>query len=283
MNDQRAEKGQEKRDKLWKKFRKTNDPGDFEIFRKFRNNLKQRMRNTKIKYFNDLLNTSNSPKFLWSQVKSLGIGSKRKEHVPVVPVDKLVADYANVSTVKFPDEVKDCISKYHHLHSEHKDREEFHFKYVLPEEIITAISSVKSQAKDVDKLPVSFINLCFPVVLPVLQHIFNYSLQNGSFPDLGKYANILPIPKKKQPKDSKDYRPVSILCVLAKVSEKLVHKQVVDYVDKFNILSPYQSGFRKGYSTVTALLKGTDDLRKAMDNGKLSLLALLDLSRLRSS
>jgi len=77
----------------------------------------------------------------------------------------------------------------------------------------------------------------------------------------------------------KDYRPVSILCVLSKVLEKIVHEQMCEYVEQNDILSPLQSGFRKNYSTITALLKVTDDINKAMDNSKLTLLSLLDLSK----
>lgn len=270
-------KERKKRDKLWKKFKISGSPEVFENYRQFRNKLKQKMRNAKVKYFNDLFNTSDSPKFIWSHIKSLGIGNQRKESVPVVPVDNLVNHYADVSSVKFPDLVEDSIAKYSHPNS--NGREEFHFKYVFPNDIIDAISSVKSKAKGVDQVPVSFLNLCLPILLPILVHLLNYSLQNGVFPDQWKRANILPIPKLKIPMVCKDYRPVSILCVLAKVLEKIVHKQVVEYVDKYNILSIYQSGFRKGHSTITALLKVTDDIRKAMDKSNLTILALLDLSK----
>jgi hypothetical protein len=80
--------------------------------------------------------------------------------------------------------------------------------------------SVTSQAMGAVLIPVPFIKLCLPVILPVIEHILNYSLQNGVFPELWKKANIVPIPKVKQPKECKDYRPVSILCVLSKVLEK---------------------------------------------------------------
>lgn len=274
-------KERKKRDKLWTKYRLSGSPEDLENHRQCRNKLKQKMRNAKVKYFNDLFASTDNPKFIWSQVNSLGIGNQRKESVPVMPVDELVTHYANVSSLKFPTQVDESISRYclSNSNSNNKEREEFHFKYVLPHDIAAATASIKSKAKGVDQVPISFINLCLPIILPVIEHIFNYSLQNGVFPDQWKMSNILPIPKVKEPNECKDYRPVSILCVLAKVLEKIVHKQVVEYMDKFNIISKFQSGFRKGHSTMSALLKVTDDIRKAMDNSSLTILALLDLSK----
>jgi len=65
----------------------------------------------------------------------------------------------------------------------------------------------------------------------------------------------------KNPRESEDYRPVSILCVLGKVLEKLLHSQVSDFLTDKKLFEDNQSGYRKGFSTVTALLKVTDDIR----------------------
>jgi hypothetical protein len=67
--------------------------------------------------------------------------------------------------------------------------------------------------------------------------------------------------------------------VLAKTLEKIVHKQVSEYLDKFNILNCFQSGFRKGHSTVTTLACVTDAIRESIDNRELSLLILFDFSK----
>jgi len=96
---------------------------------------------------------------------------------------------------------------------------------------------------------------------------------------LWKLANVIPVPKVTQPVECKDYRPVSILCVLAKAFEKIVYEQVNSYVESNKFLSMFQSGFRKGCSTISALLKVTDDIKKAMDNRSVTILALLDLSK----
>ena len=74
-------------------------------------------------------------------------------------------------------------------------------------------------------------------------------------------------------------RPISLLPVLSKIAERLAHKQFVDYLTLSKKLSIYQSGNRKLHSTETALLHVTDELLKAMDDKKASILVLLDMSK----
>jgi hypothetical protein len=150
---------------------------------------------------------------------------------------------------------------------------------VLPEDIARVLNAIKSNAKGVDMISIIFLKLCLPALLPVLEHLFNYSLQNSVFPSLWKLANIIPIAKVKAPKECKDYRPVSILCVLGKGIEKVVHEQVTAFLMQNCLFPKYQSGFRKGHSTITALLKVTDDLRASMDKRLMNMLVLLDLSK----
>ncbi|CAH2236861.1 jg27265, partial [Pararge aegeria aegeria] len=74
------------------------------------------------------------------------------------------------------------------------------------------------------------------------------------------------------------YRPFSILPLISKLLERIVHFQLNSFLVNNNILSPYQSGFRRGHSTVTALVKVCDDIRANMDNQLITILALLDFS-----
>ena len=75
-----------------------------------------------------------------------------------------------------------------------------------------------------------------------------------------------------------DFRPISILPLLSKVFERIVHAQLVGFLNKHHLLNPLQSGFRAGHSTSTALVKVTDDIRLAMNSTQLTILVLLDFS-----
>lgn len=269
------------RDKLWKKQKASGRPEDFEVYRKFRNECKQKNRNARVAYYNKMFETSKNSSFIWAKVKQLGIGGRINNNtsIPVMSANELVQHYAEVCTVKFENEVSVAIKEYENRDFFPSRKDDFHFKYIVPEQIIKAMSSIKSNAKGIDNIPVIFLSYCLPVTVNVIEHIFNFCLQNSVFPTIWKQANVVPIPKHSQPTECKDYRPVSLLCILSKILEKLVHEQVVEYINMIDAVPKLQSGFRKGHSTVTALLKVTNDIKKAMDDGKITILALLDLSK----
>jgi hypothetical protein len=268
-----------KRDRLRAKYLNKGGEGNKECFRAARNNVHQKIRSAKSRYFYEKLDLSGNTKTTWSILRSLNINSTAQQVDLTVSVDDLNRHYASVSSVKNPELISTTIGEYVMLTEDKDVNNSFHFRYVLPEQIIEAVTSITSNAKGVDLIPIRFIKLCLPALLPVLDHIFNFSLQNSCFPTLWKKANILPIPKVKHPMEPKDYRPVSLLCVLGKVLEKVVHKQVCDYLNEHSLFSKYQSGYRPNHSTVTALLKVADDIRAAMDKRLLTLLVMIDLSK----
>jgi hypothetical protein len=267
-----------RRNRLRKRWISFHDPEIYEQFRVTRNNVKQKIRNAKVQHYNNLFNACGNAKDMWTAIKSLGVGNQDNTQNLTVPVSDLIMHYTSVSTVKFPEKVQSALSRYPIEFNDHYDKK-FYFKYVRPDEIINTLLDIKSSAVGVDNLSLQFIKLCLPVILPVLEHLFNYSLQNSCFPEVWKKANIKPIPKIKNPSTCKDYRPVSILCVLAKAIEKIVYHQTVEFIEFHNILPKYQSGFRKGYSTTTALIKVIDDIRKSADKRMVNILLLLDMSK----
>ena len=108
----------------------------------------------------------------------------------------------------------------------------------------------------------------------------NCSLQTGVFPTSFKTAVVKPLLKKSNLDHNilNNYRPVSNLPFLSKILEKLVFNQLNDFLKINNILERHQSGFRTNHCTETALLKILNDIRFNLDNHKLTVLVLLDLT-----
>ena len=79
--------------------------------------------------------------------------------------------------------------------------------------------------------------------------IYNLSIKSGIFPDLYKLAKSKPIFKKGSRMEPFNYRPISLLCLISKIFEKIVHEQMIDYLAQYNILYKYQSGFTIKHST----------------------------------
>ena len=88
---------------------------------------------------------------------------------------------------------------------------------------------------------------------------FNNAVNKGVLPDKLKHTDIKPIYKKESRNEKENYR-VSILPNLSKIFEHCMHDQTKDYFEK--ILSKYQCGFRKGFSTQRYLLPMIEKLTK---------------------
>ena len=102
--------------------------------------------------------------------------------------------------MNYPDEVTSFLPDYNN-NANCSFGKNFHFGYALPEEISAAVHSIKSNSKGVDMMPIRFVKLCLPVIVPVLESIFNFSLQNSCFPDIWKLANVTPLAKVKNPSE----------------------------------------------------------------------------------
>jgi len=78
--------------------------------------------------------------------------------------------------------------------------------------------------------------------------------------------------------DVSSYRPISNLSVMSKLRERLVARQLMQYLSSADLLPSLQSGFRPGHSTETAVLRVLSDILQAVDRGDSAALILLDLS-----
>ena len=119
--------------------------------------------------------------------------------------------------------------------------------------------------------------------LPVLSLLFNkyinISLKTGVFPDQWKYARLAPIFKGGLKSETGNYRPISVLSTLARVFERLKYNQLSNYFESNGYLTKCQSGFRKFHSTLTAILKNSNDWFMNMDNGSINGMVLFDLKK----
>ena len=137
----------------------------------------------------------------------------------------------------------------------------------------------KSKAAGLDKISARLIRECADLICNPIRDIFNQSVSQGIFPDDWKCAKVTPLFKQGDLDDLNNYRPISVISVMAKVFERIVYDQLYAYLEEHNIICKYQSGFRAIHSTVTGLLEATDTWAYNIDRGKSNAVVFLDLKK----
>ena len=77
----------------------------------------------------------------------------------------------------------------------------------------------------------------------------------------------------------KNYRPVSLLCVLSKVFEKVMYDRIITFLENFKILNENQFGFRKNKYTYMALITLVEKITQALEEGDYVVGIFLDFSK----
>ena len=114
-------------------------------------------------------------------------------------------------------------------------------------------------------LLINMIELCDVAIVNPLYLIHKKCLDTGRFPISWKNCNVLPIHKKENRQLKKNYRPISLLPICGKIFEKLIFDATYEYLCENQLLTPSQSGFRPGDSTVNQLLAITHKIYSAFE------------------
>ena len=109
--------------------------------------------------------------------------------------------------------------------------------------------------------------------------ITNQSITTGIFTENLKIAKVVPIYKKDDQSQIKNYRPISVLPVISKIFENAMHSQLMEYFTSHKLLSNLQYGFRPNRSTELATLELMDRNINYMNENHCPVNIYLDLSK----
>ena len=156
----------------------------------------------------------------------------------------------------------------------------FTLDYVSIVFIEKELSSLKRQkATGIDELPPGLLKDCAKGISKPLCHIINLSIQTSTVPTIWKVAKISPVFKSGVNTLPENYRPISVLPVLSKLLEKAVHSNLMNFLEKVNLLSDFQYGFRSKRSTKMAATSLCDNIRRKIDIGEMVGTIYIDLSK----
>ena len=117
------------------------------------------------------------------------------------------------------------------------------------------------------------------IISLIISNLFNFCIETGVFPNCLKIAKVIPIYKKSDQNMSTKYRSISLLSQFDKIFEKMLFSRLFSYLDKNQLLSKNQFGFRPNSSTQFAINTIHDKLIKNIDNGLYTCCIFLDLSK----
>ena len=139
---------------------------------------------------------------------------------------------------------------------------------------------VKGLRVFIDSIPTSIIKSCSGIFSILITRLATLSFSRGSFPASYKTASVTPLLKKKDldPDNPASFRPISNLHTISKVLERLFLSRTSPHVESSQNFNRFQSAYRRGFSTETAILRMLNDVYSAADDRCRSMIVLLDLS-----
>ena len=136
-----------------------------------------------------------------------------------------------------------------------------------------------NKATGIDNLSGRFLKDGSKVLATPIAQICNLSIKLSTVLDECKIVKLKPLYRKGKKTDPKNYRPTSLLPVISKIPEKVIHDQTMEFVTIKNISYKLQSGFRKFHSTDSCLSYLQDKVAKGFDLGLLTGTILINLQK----
>ncbi|GBM91347.1 hypothetical protein AVEN_6999-1 [Araneus ventricosus] len=139
-------------------------------------------------------------------------------------------------------------------------------KNVTYDDVVLTISELKSSPTvGVDNIPSFIIKGCSEFLIYPLLVLFNLSLRTKVFLGVWKQTKIIPVFKKGDAQNCKNYRPIAILSPFSKIFESIIHEKLYNQVK--NLISTSQHGFIPKRSTTTNLFCLTDKIINSFESG----------------
>ena len=151
---------------------------------------------------------------------------------------------------------------------------------ITPKDVISALSELDTKkAYGPDGLPPVVLKTCVSELAPCLGKLFRLCLSTSTFPSCWKRALVQPVPKKGDPSQPSNYRPIALTSILSKVFESILNRKIWKHLNSRNLICDRQYGFRKERSTGDLLSLLSDSWSSSFRDFGESFAVALDISK----
>lgn len=175
---------------------------------RLRNSVTNLIKKVKYDYMQPKLHAGLGSKVLWRNLREIGAVSCSN----VKP--EFTADEFNAHLVK-PGRLHNVDDRSAAVVSDQSRGASFSFSNVSSPDVARAINSIKSNSIGLDGVPLVFVKMILPFILPPLTHIVNFVFTSSSVPRIWKLSKVLPVHKKSRSRGLNDFRPICILPCLS--------------------------------------------------------------------
>ena len=159
-------------------------------------------------------------------------------------------------------------------------KSKFEFKVVSDETVLKLFQDLdENRAAGLDNLSGKFLKDGATVLAKLISQICNLSIKYSIFLSDCKIAKLKALFKKGSVTDPKNYRPISLLSLVSKIIEKVIHDQTLSFLDKNDIIYRYQSGFRNFFSNDSCLSYLNNKIATGFESGLYTGMILIDLQK----
>ena len=290
---------------LKRKFDKYKSQDSWEKYKRQRNQVNRLKRESMLYYFKERCNGTNNAHEFWKTISPFmsNKNSNSNCNIPLFENGEIISDQeqvANIFNNFFVNITQDlseppyvasmqtadlldyyanhssivCINNFVSMHNFNS----FSFTAVTHKQVNNKLKGLKTKkACGFDGIPAKLLKIGAEEISPLLCKIMNISLEQGVYPYMLKQAEIVPLFKKNDQLNKKNYRPVSILVSLSKIVEGLLCDQLMLYFQ--DVLCKELSAYRKLYGCSNVLLQCVEQWKQAIDNGDTVGCVLMDLSK----
>lgn len=289
-----------KRNQLWHSLNQT--PGDEDLRKEF---LKQRnltfvnIQTAKNQYYlKAFANCQKYPLKMWQLINRLSNNKTEMTDLGNIKINtsngeisdtQEICEYFNRFFATIGTELANKIpQKYHnnltqtltHNKPKNNSHELSELKPTSADEVIKLIKNLNSNTSSgLDGISTKSIKCVKDSIAENLANCINKCLNEGHFPNRLKIAKVSPIFKSGNKLDPSNYRPISVLPVMSKIFEKILHKQLYEYLTSIDYLYNKQYGFRPKSNTVSATVDLVTNIRLNIDQKKITLGIFIDLKK----